>query len=173
MSAVPGPGSRAWFSALGAPLAATERAAIDAILAASDVPGGGAIVVVPDWAALAQSLRLLEQDDQWWNREEDEREALWDLAALGRTEGELAAEIESAVESARAAIDTALLAARPAACDPDLLAGARAAALLAVHQHALAKLAGAPAGHVFVRKHELFAAGRWPLGLVAGRFHVF
>ena len=172
MSTARGPGGPAWFTALGAPLAASERAAIEAILAASGVPGGG-IVVIPDWETLAQSRRLLEQDDAWWNREEEEREALWALAALRQTEDELAATIESAIDAARIGIDAALLAARPAARDADLVSDARAAALLAVHQHALAGLAGAPSGHVFACKHALFAAGRWPLGLLAGRYHVF
>ena len=172
MSTARGRGGTAWFSALGTPLAAPERAAIEAILAASGVPGG-AIVVVPDWEALAQSRRLLEQDEAWWNREEEEREALWALAALRQTEGELAVTIESAIDAARGDIDAALLAARPVARYADLVSDARAAALLAVHQHALADLAGAPLEHVFRRKHALFAAGRWPLGILAGRYHVF
>jgi len=175
MSATPGPGGPAWFSALGAPLAAAERAAIDSILAECGVPGGGGIVVVPDWTALAVSLRLSEQDDQWWNREEDEREALWDLATLRHTEDELESAIAGAVDAARGPIARAIgvAMARAGTGDAALGEAARAAALLCVHQHALAAAAGASSGHLFYRKQALFAAGRWPIGVVAGRYHVF
>ena len=175
VSAAPGPGEPAWFSALGAPLAAAEHEAIESIVAEGGVPGGVAIVVVPDWSALAASLRLSEHDDQWWNREEDEREALWVLATLRHTEDALESAIATAVDAARGpiarAIDAAM--ARAGTGDAALGAAARAAALLCVHQHALAVAAGASPGHLFFRKQALFAAGRWPIGVVAGRFHVF
>ncbi len=174
VSAAPGPGEPAWFSALGAPLADAQRVAIDAIVAAGGTPAGG-IVVVPDWSALAASLRLAEHDDQWWNREEDEREALWGLATLRHTEDALESAIAGAVDAARGPIARAIEAAMARAGTGDAALGAagRAAALLCVHQHALAVAAGAASGHLFCRKQALFAAGRWPIGVVAGRFHVF
>jgi hypothetical protein len=42
------------------------------------------------------------------------------------------------------------------------------------HQVAtLARLAGQGADHLFMRKYALFESGRWPLGVVAGAFHLF
>jgi hypothetical protein len=44
---------------------------------------------------------------------------------------------------------------------------------IAAYQARLARAAGAPAGHPFVRKYALYCAGRWPLGLYAGAFGLF
>jgi hypothetical protein len=49
----------------------------------------------------------------------------------------------------------------------------RAAAAQACHQQALALLADGEAGSAFVAKYALYAAGRWPLGIVGGTGFVF
>ena len=124
---------------------------------------------------LAQALHRFERDDRWWDREEEEREELWALASARHTEEELQAAIAAATDAARDDIRSALAAALPtgAFADPRLSEAALAAALLAVHHRVLALLADAPPGHPFFGKHALFAAGRWPLGCLDGRYHVF
>src|SRR5713101_4026518 len=57
--------------------------------------------------------------------------------------------------------------------DPALTRVAAGAAAQACHQAALALAAAAGPGHVFAVKYRLFAAGRWPLGIVGDRFFVF
>jgi hypothetical protein len=169
------PASAAWFSVLGTPLAPAQQAAIAAMLDAGGAPRGGEIVVIADWPELAQALHRFERDDRWWDREEEEREELWALASARHTEEELQAAIAAATDAARDDIRRALAAALPAGAyaDPRLAESALAAALLAVHHRMLALLADAPQGHPFFGKHALFAAGRWPLGCLDGRFHVF
>ena len=174
-SAAAAPAPTAWFSSLGAPLSPAQQSAIAAMLEAGAAPGGGGIVVIGDWPPLAQALHRFDRDDRWWDREEEEREELWALASARHTEEELQAAIAAATDAARDDIRSALAAALPtgAFADPRLSEAALAAALLAVHHRVLALLAGAPQGHPFFGKHALFAAGRWPLGCLDGRYHVF
>jgi hypothetical protein len=170
------PAPAAWFSVLGTPLAPAQQSAIAAMLEAGAGPGGGGgIVVIGDWPQLAQALHRFDRDDRWWDREEEEREELWALASARHTEEELQAAIAAATDAARDDIRSALAAALPtgAFADPRLSEAALAAALLAVHHRVLALLADAPQGHPFFGKHALFAAGRWPLGCLDGRYHVF
>ena len=174
-SADAAPARTAWFSALGTPLAPAQQSAIAAMLDAGATPRGGEIVVIAGWPELAQALHRFERDDRWWDREEEEREELWALASARHTEEELQAAIAAATDAARDDIRSALAAALPAGAlaDPRLAESALAAALLAVHHRVLALLADAPPGHPFFGKHALFAAGRWPLGCLDGRYHVF
>ena len=169
------PPPAAWFSVLGTPLAPAQQSAIAAMLDAAGAPGGGGIVVIADWRELAQALHRFERDDRWWDREEEEREALWALASARHTEEELQTAITAATDAAREDIRRALAAALPTPlfADPTLAEVALAAALLAEHHRVLALLADAPRSHPFFGKHGLFAAGRWPLGCLDGRYHVF
>lgn len=48
--------------------------------------------------------------------------------------------------------------------DEALARVASGAALMAIHNNALALLAGLGVNHLFVQKYALFASGRWPLG---------
>ena len=57
--------------------------------------------------------------------------------------------------------------------DPALARVAAGAAAQACHQAALALAVAAPPEHVFAVKYRLFAAGRWPLGIVGDRCFVF
>jgi hypothetical protein len=44
---------------------------------------------------------------------------------------------------------------------------------MALHEHALARLAQRGPDHLFMRKYRLFEAGRWPLGSVGQTFFLF
>ena len=67
----------------------------------------------------------------------------------------------------------AVAAARVGMSDPALVRAAAGAASMAAHGRSLARLAGVPDTHVFVRKYALFEGGRWPLGIVSGALHLF
>jgi hypothetical protein len=106
---------------------------------------------------------------------EEERERLWSAASERLTEGELLARLTAATAALGDSVrrGAARAAASGGVSDPGLIRAAVDAALLAAHQHALAVVAGADEAHYFRHKFELFAAGRWPLGVHSGRYVVF
>ena len=164
-----------WFARMGAPLSPAERARIDALLAADPLLADAELDVVADWERALAFLRAADFDSTWWNHEEEERERLWHQALLRHTEDAIAERL--AVVNA-AVIDDIRRAAHAAALrvefDDDVgIAEATESATMAAHQCALATLAGEGDDHYFARKHALFAAGRWPLGLHRGRYGVF
>ncbi len=169
------PGAPAWFSRLGLPLAAGERAHIAAMLAALDYAPGTAIVVAATWSDAAQVLRGQEWDSRWWDIEEEERERLWSAAGERLLEADLLERLAEMSNAHSAAIrkGATLAAARGGVSDTGLVRAAADTAALAAHQRALSRLAGAPAEHYFQHKFDLFAGGRWPLGVAGGSFLVF
>ena len=165
----------AWFSRVGAPLSPAETAALDALRLAAALPGGSATGSVGHWHEAGAIVRAADRDGAWWDREEEERERLWECAAERHGEDGLAAELAAVQDGQRDAVNAAVIAAmaRHGVADPGLAREAAAAALLAAHQRALARLAGAGGDHYFNAKFELFASGRWPLGVKDGRYWVF
>lgn len=164
-----------WFERVGTDLAPAQQDAIAAMLRAYAPAGGAEIVVVAHWHETAAALHADDRDSGWWDFEEEERERLWEIAAMTHTEDQLLVEVGQAVAAREHAIDLAVKAvvSRHAISDPAWGRAARAAALMAVHQQALAGLANAPPTQLFTLKYRLFADGRWPLGLQSGRFLVF
>ena len=169
------PGLHAWFTRVGLPLSQQERASLATMLRDLDFAPGAPIVGAASWWDVAQVLQVEERENRWWDAEEEERERLWNVAAERLTEGELLVRLTAVtvalVEPLRSG--AALAASRSGVANPGLVRAAADAALLAAHQQALAGLADAPAGHYFERKLELFAAGRWPLGVFSGKYVVF
>jgi hypothetical protein len=165
----------AWFTRVGLPLHAQEQASIAAMLRDLGFAPDAPIVGAASWWDAAQVIRAEEWDSRWWDAEEEERERLWSVAAERLTEGELLARLTEVTAALGDPVrNGALLAAsRSGVADPGLVRAAVDAALLAAHQQALAGLAVAPEGHYFRRKFELFAAGRWPLGIFSGQYVVF
>jgi hypothetical protein len=167
--------SAAWFSRVGAPLSPAEAAALDALRRAAALPGASAAGSVGHWYEAGAIARAADRDGAWWDREEEERERLWECAAERHGEDGLAAELAGVHDRLRDAVHAAAMAAMAShgVADPALAREAAAAALLAAHQWALARLAGAGGDHYFTVKFELFAGGRWPLGVQDGRYWVF
>jgi hypothetical protein len=165
----------AWFKRLGMPLAAAEHDCIAAMLGDLGLAPGTPIVIATSWRDVGLVLRAQEQDNRWWNGEEAERESLWMIAAEDMTEGELLTHLTRSTAAQRDLVcgGASLAAAGSDGTDPDLVRAASDAALVAVHQHALADLARAPTAHYFRRKFRLFAGGRWPLGVHAGAYRLF
>lgn len=163
-----------WFAAVGAPLAPSQRALVLTLLSAHALVAP-TIAQVTHWSEAAGILWAVDGEATWWNIEEEERERLWEVASLNHTEDALLehlAAAEAQVAPAIAAAATAALA-RSGLADPKLAAAAGAAATLAVHQRALARIAGAPESHLFALKYRLFAEGHLPLGYHAGRYLIF
>ena len=165
----------AWFSRVGTPLSPAESVALDALRLAAALPCGAAARCVGHWYDAGAIVRAADRDGAWWDREEEERERLWECAAERHGEDGLAAELAVVQDGLRDAVHSAAIAAmaRHGVADPGLAREAAAAALLAAHQRALARLAGVEGGHYFTAKFELFAGGRWPLGVQDGRYWVF
>ena len=168
-------GMPALFTCVGLPLRAEEQAGIAAMLRGLEFASDTPIVGAASWWDAAQVIRAEEWDSRWWDAEEQERERLWSVAAERLTESELLARLTAVAEALGDPVrhGAARSASRAGVADPGLVRAAADAALLAAHQHALADLAGAPEGHYFQRKFDLFAAGRWPLGVFSGKYFVF
>ena len=165
----------AWFARVGLPLADGERAAIDELLLGVAPHAPVAITALASWQEAAVFVRAAAHDIAWWDDEEEERELLWARAAEDRTEAGLFELVTAATHGLDVELREAALAATAGAGVGDIsIAGEAAAmALLAAHQNALAEIAGAGAGHRFIRKHALFKEGRWPIGYHSARFVIF
>jgi len=165
----------AWFSRQGEALTPAEESALADLLSAHPALAAVGTSVVAHWREAAAIVRAGEWDSVWWDVEEEERERLWVIAA--DRAGEQA--LFDAVTAVRDGLaDTVGRAARAAAArggldDEDMVRAASGAALLTVQQASLAAMAGTGERHYFVHKRALFTAGRWPLGLVRGRYYVF
>jgi hypothetical protein len=165
----------AWFSCVGQPPAASDQRIALALLRADPVLAGAELRFVAHWHDARDFVLAAEADSGWWNHEEEERERLWERAAERRLEDELLERLATAADEVAAVARAAAAAAadRHGVADPMLVRCATDAASMAAHQHALAVLAGAGDTHLFVAKRALFAAGRWPLGLLRGTYAVF
>lgn len=164
----------AWFTRLGMPIATAEQECIAAMLRDLGAAPGTPTAMATSWRDVALILRAQEQDNRWWDSEEAERERLWMIAAESMNESELLSRVTLSTAAQRELVHhaTSLAAAGSGIDDPELVRAASDAALVAVHQHTLADLAFAPAAHYFHRKFELFAGGRWPLGVHSGAYRL-
>lgn len=167
-----------WFAALGEPLAAGEAQDAAACLAGlgfSGTPPGTPVAPVGGWAEAERLARGPDWDRSWWAAEDRERARLLAEAGAGIGETEL---YDALTEVMETALDVthgraAVAAARSGIADPALIRVAAGAAAQACDQAAAALAAGAGPEHAFAAKYRLFAAGRWPLGVIGGRYRVF
>jgi hypothetical protein len=156
-----------WFAALGEPLTEGDRTDAMAYSGTADV---GRVASWPEAEAFLKSPATLA----WWDREEALRKQLLERAeaqhperALWTTLTELTTEAGDLVHG-----KAATAAARMGGAAPASIHVAAGAASQAVYQLAVARLAG-DAGSPFESKFRLFAAGRWPLGVVGSRLVLF
>ena len=163
----------AWFAALGEPLTDGDRADADAYARAL---GLGTLLLgqARDWAEAERVLQAPDWSPAWWDREEAQRrhllaatEARYPERALWTALTELITELGDAVHG-RAGI----AAARMGGAAKASVHVAAGAAAQAVYQLALARLAE-DAASPFESKFRLFAAGRWPLGVVGSTLILF
>ena len=164
-----------WFAAVGEPLTSAERWDARAYLAALGFSESG-VEGVGDWPAAAAIAKSPGWSREWWDREEAERTRLLSVAATRQPEHELMAALSRVMELAASVTHgaAAIAAARSGIADQSLSRVAAGAAAQAAYQAALAALAAEEGGeHPFSIKFRLFEAGRWPLGISDGVFHLF
>ena len=162
-----------WFAACGEALAPGERADAEAYLEAlgrRDV----AIAGIASWTEAAATMRRQDWSRAWWDAEAAAQTELHRCAATRFGEDALLAALTAVTEAADTLHGAAALAAsRTGVADPALTRVAAGAAAQACHQAALALGIAAGPDHLFAAKYRLFAAGRWPLGIVGDHFFVF
>lgn len=166
-----------WFTRVGTPVTAEDRADAGAILRArGQTPAADAIVVVswPAAAAWTEHPAMAE----CWDDDEEEREVLWGRVAAQIGEAALLATLTAATVEAAPRVRAAAHAAHApstsasASAEQETIATAAASALLALHQFRLAQLADATPDHPFIRKYALFVRGRWALGYRDGTYGI-
>jgi hypothetical protein len=162
-----------WFAALGEPLTEGDRSDARAYAAALDF-GLVEIGLARNWPDAERLLKAPDWTPAWWDREEALRraalvaaEARYPERALWSSLTELTTEAGDLVHG-RAATAAARLG-NAAAASIHVAAGA---ASQAVFQLAVARLAE-DAASPFECKFRLFAAGRWPLGILGSRLVLF
>ena len=166
-------GRGSWFAACGEALTEGERDEAVAYLAELGLPGTP-VATVAGWAEAAATTQSRDWSRAWWERETTAQQDLHGRAAAQFGEDELLAALTVVTEAAQALHGVAALAtSRAGVADPALTRVAAGAAAQACHQAALALAAKAGLDHLFAVKYRLFAAGRWPLGIVGDRFFVF
>jgi len=162
-----------WFAALGEPLTKGDRsdgAAYGAALGFDPIEIG----LARDWPDAERLLKAPDWTPAWWDREEALRreflaiaEALHPERALWSQLTDLTTETGDLVHG-KAATAAARMG-NAAAASIHVAAGA---ASQAVYQLAVARLAGQSASP-FESKFRLYAAGRWPLGILGSRLVLF
>jgi hypothetical protein len=157
-----------WFAALGEPLTEADCAEARAYAGVDEV------VCVRSWPEAEALLKSPDTSLAWWDREEARRKELLAEAetryperALWTALTELTTDAGDLVHGKAATAATRMGGAAPASIHV-----AAGAASQAVYQLAVARLADAPASP-FESKLRLFAAGRWPLGVVGSKLHLF
>jgi hypothetical protein len=165
----------AWFSRVGLPLATAETAGIRALLGADSCCACEVFRGIAHWQEVGEIIRAPDWEDAAWEREEEERQRLWQRATERIDESALLRRLADVTDALAgpARGDAAAAAARGRAGDSGLVRAASSAALMAAHQSALARLAGEDATHFFVRRFALFEGGRWPLGEYRRHYVVF
>ena len=163
-----------WFTAVGQDLTDSETKEARDYLSAIEL-GQCAVHAVPDWRGAEAVARAPDWNHAWWEAEEKLRLALLDgLRAAWGEHATLSALTRVTDEATRVTLGAAsVAAARDGVADPALTRVAAGAASQAAYQVALARLAGEGENHPFAAKFRLFAAGRWPLGLIGDRFYLF
>lgn len=162
-----------WFAALGEPLTDGDRVdAASYVMAlgfgdldigiARDWPEAEALLKAPDWSPI------------WWDREEAQRRALLQRAEARYPEHALWTALTELTTEAGDLVHgkAATAAGRMGNAAKASIHVAAGAASQAVYQLAVARLAGEE-GSPFESKFRLFAAGRWPLGIVGTRLILF
>ncbi|TAJ25024.1 MAG: hypothetical protein EPO67_22115 [Reyranella sp.] len=162
-----------WFAALGEPLTGGDRTDAAAYAGALGL-GGLTIDLAKDWPEAERLLKSSDWSSHLWDREEALRrdllqraEAHYPERALWTALTELTTEAGDLVHG-----KAATAASRMGNAAKASIHVAAGAASQAVYQLAVARLAG-DAASPFESKFRLFAAGRWPLGVVGSRVILF
>ncbi len=162
-----------WFAALGEPLTGGDQADAAAYTASLGL-GSFAVDLATDWPQAERLLKAPDWSPAWWDREETLRKKLLARAEARYPEHALWAALTELTTEAGELVHgkAATAAARMGEAAKASIHVAAGAASQAVYQLAVARLAG-EADSPFESKFRLFAAGRWPLGVVGSRLILF
>jgi hypothetical protein len=164
----------AWFAALGEPISVVERHLTHEYLRALGIDDPPPVEGVQDWPRARSVATDPAWDRRWWDAEQLERRRLYALALRAHPEQRVLQVLSETVDVDGVVRDAAALAAERFRCtDAGLVGAAAGAASEALYLGALAGLAAASHEHPFRLKHALFAGGRWPLGMLDGRYWLF
>ena len=163
-----------WFVAVGQELTDSEKREAQDYAAAIGF-AKAQIAAADDWRAAERATRDPKWSVAWWQAEEEARAALMKKldSQLGRSTL-LAALTHVTNQASDVVMGAASVAAsRDGIADQALARVAAGAATQAAYQAAIALAARAGDTHPFAIKFRLFAAGRWPLGIVGSKLYVF
>ena len=162
-----------WFDRVGATLTPEIVGHAETYVAALGLPACP-IAPVASWREAAGIAQRPDWSRAWWQAEHEREQILQRQGAARCGLAPLLAALTDVTEAAAGLRDRAAAALARADIDDETLAKvAGGAAAQACHQAALALLAGDGGDPAFAAKHALFAAGRWPLGVVGGSGFVF
>jgi hypothetical protein len=163
----------AWFAALGEPLTEGDRSDATTYTTALGL-GPLRVVQAHDWPEAERVLKAPDWSPAWWDREEALRRRLLAEAELRYPERELWTALTELTTDAGEIVHgkAATAASRMGGAARASIHVAAGAAAQAAYQRALARLAEDVASP-FESKFRLFAAGRWPLGVVGSTFVLF
>ena len=163
----------AWFAALGEPLTDGDRTDADAYARALEL-GTLRLGQAHDWPEAERVLQAPAWSPAWWDLEEAQRQRLvadadarYPEHALWTSLTELTTEAGDIVHG-----KAATAASRMGGAAKASIHVAAGAAAQATYQLALARL-GHEIASPFESKFRLFAAGRWPLGVVGSTLVLF
>jgi hypothetical protein len=163
-----------WFGMLGAPIGDAESGLVRQYLGALGIDEALPIEAVHDWPSARNVATSPAWDRRWWDAEQRERQRLYSRILKVLPEEGVLRLLSSTLDSDGAVRDAAARAAGLACCtDAGLVRAAAGAASEAFYLAELARLASANHEHPFRLKEALFAGGRWPLGILAGRYWLF
>ncbi|MGH6967686.1 MAG: hypothetical protein ACREEL_03260 [Stellaceae bacterium] len=162
-----------WFATVGTVLTPSVITAAERYVAALGL-APCPVTPVSGWRDAAATAQRSDWSRDWWQAESACEQGLQRQGAVRFGQEPLLVALTTITESASMLRDRAAAALARAGLDDEALAKvAGGAAAQACHQNGLALLAGGEAGRAFAAKTELFAAGRWPLGIVGGTCFVF
>lgn len=167
-----------WFSRVGEPLSADDRAAATAYLAAAGFPDA-AVAQVPTWEEAVDVAENPNWNSDWWEAEEQLKAGLIAQAlervdeaelvnALNHVSGQCAGATVEAISNV--AINAGF---HPDSNEDSFLNAAAGWGVAGAYQAALVLAAGADDDHAFALKFRLFEAGRLPFGVVGTTFSIF
>jgi len=163
-----------WFVALGSPLVAAERALVEQYLRGLGIVRTLPVEPVHDWVEARGVVTHTGWDPSWWDAEQAERLRLRSRAVLSRSEPSTLERLSSSLDADDDVMAAANRTAARFGCDDVGLVGSAAgAASEATYLAELARLANESPDHPFRVKDALFRRGRWPLGILDGRYWLF
>lgn len=163
-----------FFSRLGEPVSSDDRSLVSDYLRGLGIDDTVRVERVQGWGHAREVANAANWDRRWWDAEQLERARLRSLALATHSEADALRLLGSPFGVDAEVSGAAKSAAERAGClDAALVRSATGAACEALYLGALARLAKVPAEHSFLSKETLFSRGRWPLGLVDGRYWMF